>query len=328
MDPQQIVNSPYLRSGSRTRGMMLGMLFFLTLTAAHYSFRYDHAFFLRYGAYLAIGWSIELLYRLLKDGQLRLPRASTAVTTALLVLSVPSHMPWIQTGIGILVAVLFGKLMVDKNALRLNPMLLGRLFMMIVFANSIQEWVNPDVEIDALTAATPLGLYASEGAQWPALDIFLGNLNGTWEGFVAVIPGSPGEVMPLLSIIAGILLFFFGVLDWRPGTAYLAGFAFTCFFLDMPVLFHLLAGSSIFTAVYIVTDMRSMPGSKFGRLAGGLIAGILNAFIRDYGYYPEGVVLAVLAVNLLSPTLDRVAFHGRSWVLKHNIQRAQHRQTT
>ena len=62
------------------------------------------------------------------------------------------------------------------------------------------------------------------------------------------------------------------------------------------------------TAVYIVSDPRSMPGSKLGRLVAGLLAGILNAFIRWHGYLPEGIVPAVLAVNLLSPTLDRIAF--------------------
>jgi Na+-translocating ferredoxin:NAD+ oxidoreductase RnfD subunit len=58
-----------------------------------------------------------------------------------------------------------------------------------------------------------------------------------------------------------------------------------------------------------------MPGSKFGRLAAGLLAGILNAFIRKHGFFPEGIVPAVLTVNLLSPTLDRLVFYARGTAL-------------
>jgi Na+-translocating ferredoxin:NAD+ oxidoreductase RnfD subunit len=56
-----------------------------------------------------------------------------------------------------------------------------------------------------------------------------------------------------------------------------------------------------------------MPGSKAGRLLAGLLAGMINAVLRWHGYLPEGVVPAVLAVNLLAPTLDRMAFVMRGW---------------
>jgi Na+-translocating ferredoxin:NAD+ oxidoreductase subunit D len=308
--------SPFLRRGGDTRSAMLGLLACLTVTAAHFGARYDPGFLVRYPLYALFGLGIEILYRLLRDGRFAWPRASTAVTTALLVLSIPSRMPWGQVGSGIFVAVFFGKLTVDRAALRVNPMLLGRLFLMIVFPDSIQQWLPPDAELDVLTSATPLGLYASEGATMSPADLLLGNLSGTWDDFVAILPGSPGEAMPLLSIAFGVVLYATGVLDWRPGVAFLAGFALACRFFGLPILFHALAGSVIFSAVYILTDWRSMPGSKGGRLIGGLLAGILNAWARDYGYYPEGIVLAVLPVNLLSPTLDRLAFAARGAILR------------
>ncbi len=312
---------PFLRRGPATRGMMLGMLICLTVTGIHFGIRYDVRFVSRYLAYLAFGALIETVYRLLKDGRLAVPHASTLVTTALLVLSVPAHMPWPQVGVGVLAAVLFGKLMVDRQALRLNPMLVGRLLMMVLFADSIQQWATPGMPFDTLTSATPLGLYAAEGFAYSPSRTLLGDIRGNWEGLYTILPGAPGEVLPALALVCGTVLYLAGILDWRSGMTFLAGFAIACRLMGMPVVFHLLSGSVVFTAVYIVTDPRTMPGSKFGRLVAGLLAGILNALVRNHGFYPEGVVLAVLAVNLLTPTLDRLAFRARGWHLRRQVAR-------
>ncbi|NCC50968.1 MAG: hypothetical protein EOM20_07090 [Spartobacteria bacterium] len=313
--------APFLRKGTDTNGMMLGMLGCLTLTAAHFAWRYDTGFFLRYLSLSAASLLIEVVYVILRDGRLHWPRASTAVTAALLVLSVPARMSWIQIFYGILVAVLFAKCMTDRNALRLNPMLVGRLFMMLLFTQGIQEWLNPSVEIDAFSSATPLGLYLAEDTVYNPLSILAGSIRGDWEGVYALVPGAPGEVMPLLALVFGFILYFTGIIDWRPGIAFILGFGLTCPILGMPLFFHLTAGSIMFTAVYIVTDPRSMPGSKAGRLIAGFLAGVINAVVRNHGYYPEGIVIAVLAVNLLSPTLDRLAFYFRGVLLQRATRR-------
>jgi electron transport complex protein RnfD len=314
--------SPFLRRGGDTRAMMRGMLVCLTLAAVHFAVRFDTGFFIRYLLYLLFSLGLEALYGLLRDGRPSMPSASTAVTAALLVLSIPSRMPWHQVCTGLFVALVFGKFVVDRSALRVNPMLLGRLFMMVMYPDTIQQWLPPDSQIDALTSATVLGLHASEGAMHGAVDILFGNLSGTWEDFVAIIPGSPGAVAPVFALACGVVLYWRGLLDWRAGTTFVAGFAIACAFLKMPVFFHLLSGALIFSAVFLLTDPRSMPGSKAGRLLAGLLAGILNALVRKHGFYPEGIVLAVLPVNLLSPTLDRIAFTLRGARLRRSSRPA------
>lgn len=323
METNVRVSAPFLRRGCNTRGMMCGLMVMLSLLAAHFAFRYDSAFAWRYPLHLLLGAFFDMVYTLLRDGRVKLPRSSVFVTTALLVLSVPAHMPWWQISLGTFIAIWFGKRIVDSRALRVNPMLLGRLFMMIVFANSIQEWLAPGVEIDALSSATPLGFYYAEDEVYSPVKLLFGNVSGDWEGIYEIIPGSPGEVFPLLSLVFGIVLFAFGVLDWRPGVAYILGMAVTCPFLGMPALFHVIAGSTFFTAVFIISDPRSMPSTKSGRLLAGFIAGGLNAVIRWHGYLPEGVVPAVIAVNLLSPTLDRLAFWVRGAYLLRQQQKVQ-----
>ena len=313
MDTGKKVRAPFLRAGMDVRGMMLAMLGCLALTACHFSARYDHGYMLRFLLMLGAGWVIEFVYGLLRSGRTAWPRASTGVTVALLVLSVPSHMPLTQVTWGVLVAVVFGKLMVGRDALHLNPMVLGRLFLMIVFAGSIQEWLPPGQEISAITSATPLGLYKAEGVSYDIMKLITGTIRGDWEGVYTMLPGAPGEVMPLLALFFGVILYWIGVLDWRPGVAFMASFAMVCALLKMPVLFHAAAGSVLFTAVYVITDPRSTPGSKAGRWIAGSLAGAVTAAVRHNGYYPEGVVFGVLAANLVSPVLDRLAFVCRGW---------------
>jgi hypothetical protein len=72
-------------------------------------------------------------------------------------------------------------------------MLLGRLFMMVVFADSIQVWLASDAEIDALTSATPLGLLAAEGVAYSPLKILYGEIGGDWELSTPFCPARPAR---------------------------------------------------------------------------------------------------------------------------------------
>lgn len=309
--------APFLRRGVSDSGMMGAMLVVLSLLALHFGIRYDLQFLFRYPLYIAVALALELVYHLLNEGRWKAPRSSTAVTAALLVLSVPAHLSSLAVCTGLFVALFFGKFTVGGRALRLNPMLLGRLAIMLLFAGPVQVWLRPGVEIDAFSAATPLGLFMSEEITWPLSKLAFGQLHGSWEGVVSIIPGSPGEVMPLLSLLGAVVLYVMGVLDWRPGLAYLGGMALASAYFDLPVAFSLLAGSTLFTAAFIITDPGSTASSRFGRWVSGFLAGVINAGIRSYGYYPEGVVFAVLTVNLMSPALDRIAFRFRGLRLSH-----------
>ncbi len=315
MPDRQAIVAPFLRRGPDTGGMMLRVLVCLALTALLFGWRWDPRFLWRFPLCLLLAAGIEGLYGWLRDGVLLRPRASTLVTAALLVLSVPAHMPLAQLAAGILAAVWFAKLSVDRAALRLNPMLVGRLFLMVAFPDATLAWLRPGTPIAAFTAATPLGLRAAEGVAWNPWRLLLGDAQGTWEDVVTLVPGAPGDVLPLLTVGFGLGLYLAGVLDWRPGAMFLAGFALAGVVFGRPVAFELASGSVIFSAVYIVTDPRSMPASRAGRLVAGALAGVFNAAVRAHGYFPEGVVVAVLGVNLLSPTLDRIAFalRGARW---------------
>ncbi len=81
-----------------------------------------------------------------------------------------------------------------------------------------------------------------------------------------------------------------------------------------PPLFHILAGSTMFGALFLATDTASSPVGKLPQFLFGLIAGAMVVIIRVYGSYPDGVPFALMLTNLLSPLLDRVRpkpFGGR-----------------
>jgi len=59
--------------------------------------------------------------------------------------------------------------------------------------------------------------------------------------------------------------------------------------------------------------------SKSGRIACGIIIGISNALIRNYTFYTEAIVYAVLIGNLCSPLLDRIAFSAQGRRLNQRI---------
>jgi electron transport complex protein RnfD len=68
---------------------------------------------------------------------------------------------------------------------------------------------------------------------------------------------------------------------------------------------HLLSGGLILGAFYMATDMVTTPLTKTGQLIVGVGTGILTALIRLYGGYPEGVMFAILLMELVVPLIDR-----------------------
>lgn len=306
------INTPLLRKGAESGRMMACTLAALLVHALYFSLNYYPGYIISFTACLAAGAAVEWIYTLLKNHASSTPRASTLVTAALLSLSLPAAMPLHAVLPGVLVAVLFGKLIPGPDSIRLNPMLLGRLFVMLVSADLSQRWLLPGTGADALSSATPLGLYASEHQMVSLPGVLAGRIGGTWEGIYAIVPGAPGETLPAIALLLGTTLYFTGILDWRPAVMYVAGMAAGCLAFDMPVVFHVICGSTFFTAAYVITDPRSTPASKAGRLTAGLLAGFINAGVRKHGFYPEGPVIAILFVNLLSPLIDRICFTLRS----------------
>jgi len=69
-------------------------------------------------------------------------------------------------------------------------------------------------------------------------------------------------------------------------------------------LFHLLSGAVVIGAFFIATDPVTAATTNRGRIAYGLLIGLLIYVIRVWGGYPDGVAFAVLLANMCVPLID------------------------
>jgi len=312
---------PFQRVGPTNLKCTLWTLGCLSALAILYASLYQPVFVMRFLAAVLSGILLECLYVLLSRGVCRLRVGGSALTAALLVLSVPPNMPPFALFCGLIVAIVVVRLSCRQDGIRLNPMLAGRLFLMLAFNEEIVAWTRRGVDVDAVTTATPLELLHAEGFALSIWKMLSGRIDGSWEGLYELVPGSPGEVFMPVVLLAGVVLIARGVLRWRMGVAFLTSFAATCALTGESALFSIFSGSVIFAAVFIAGDSTSTPASSSGRIIAGVIAGIMNALIRKHTFYSEGIVFAFLAANLLSPALDRLAFASRGLILRRRQER-------
>jgi electron transport complex protein RnfD len=247
---------------------------------------------------------------------------NTGVLTCLLLgLTLPPSLPLWMAFIGGAVAIGLGKMVwggVGQNLF--NPALVGRAFLLATFPTAMTTWAPPvgpegffnvymsnfalplmQINVDATTAATPLGLMKFQQEYTPLTDLMIGN-----------VAGSLGEVSGLLIILGGIYLYLRRCLDWRIPVSILASvavFSMIFYLVDSTrypdPLFTIFSGSLLFGAVFMATDPVTSPLSPKGAWFFGIGVGLLVVLIRLFGGFPEGVMYAILLMNAATPLIER-----------------------
>lgn len=311
--------APFLSTGPGVMRGGFSVILMLLPLVVFYSFNFDPHFMLRFFVFVGLGAMLELLYVVLETGKFRLRSGGSMVTAALLVMSIPVRITPAALVSALVISIFIVRMPVKKPGIVLNPVLIGRLFLMVCFSKEIVEWSLPG--IDTVASATPLELFKEEGEAFSFFKMLLSKFRVNWHGLYEIIPGAPGDLLPFYSIIAGIFLFHRGVLEWRVPVFFLLSFFITTSIISSNPLFQLLSGSVIFSAVFIAGDPKSTPASKGGRIAAGIITGVINGCIRRYTYYSEGIVFSFLSINILAPLFDRISFQLRSTVIKRKHQK-------
>lgn len=241
---------------------------------------------------------------LLKGESFSVKDGSAAITGLLLALVLP---PSFSIGGGILgsvFAIAIGKQVFGGLGYNIfNPALLGRAFLQASFPVEITTWTNPATEkyVDAVSTATPLGLFKFEGKMTAYMDMLVGNTGG-----------SLGETCTIAIIIGGIYLLIRKYADWRIPTSFLAAVFILggLFWLIDPQkypdpVFHMLSGGLMIGAFFMATDMVSSPVTPKGSWIFGFGCGFLVIIIRLFGGLPEGVMYAILLMNSVTPLINR-----------------------
>jgi len=256
---------------------------------------------------------------------------SAVLTGLILSLTLPPGLPIWICAIGAFVAIVVAKTAFGGLGQNLfNPAMTGRVFLLIAFPGPLTRWLVPrgtggelfgqavtaydaagnlvalgSDKVDAITAATPLGLLAERGVQAVAAlergsDVFLGQING-----------SLGETSALLLLVGGVFLLIRKVISWHIPVSFMATVALFAAITNgiddatyAGPVFHLCTGGVIIGAWFMATDYVTSPMFPKGKLIFGFGCGVLTMVIRLWAGYPEGVSFAVLLMNACVPIID------------------------
>jgi len=253
---------------------------------------------------------------LAKPGTLR--DGSAMITGLLLGLSLPPGIPLWMAVLGGAFGIGFGKVIwggLGQNAF--NPALIGRAFLQTAFPVAITTWPTPGGNFfalkgdlfafpfmhpvsDVVTSATPLGLFKFEQKLTSVVDLVLGTTGG-----------SVGETSAVVILICGAFLAWKGYLNWRSPVSILVSVFIASQLLHFfngkypDGLFMVFSGGLMLGAVYMATDMVTVPTTNKGRWIFGIGTGLLVVIIRVFGGLPEGVMYAILIMNAFTPFINR-----------------------
>jgi electron transport complex protein RnfD len=248
----------------------------------------------------------EFLFNLVTKRKQTVGDCSAIVTGLLLALNLSTNVPLWQCVIGsvfaiIVVKSLFGGL--GHNIV--NPAIAARVFMLLTFAAvaggaQVSDFVLGDKAAELTASATPLA-FLNEGVgameQAPSLlQLFLGTHGG-----------AIGETCALALLIGFVYLVVRKVIKWYVPVSFIAT-VFVCYFVftgDATYsLAQVLAGGLFLGAIFMATDYVTTPTTGLGRVVFCVGCGLLTFAIRQFGSYPEGVSIAILTMNLLTPFIS------------------------
>jgi electron transport complex protein RnfD len=219
-----------------------------------------------------------------------------------------------------------------------NPAIAGRVFVFFSFTSAMSSFKMPrTLAVDAVSSATPLSFIktavsAGESVGQTGIQILANNGYPTTalaqkiqaatgisaynvDAFLGNIPGCIGEVSKLLLILGGIYLLVRKIITWHIPVSFLGSFAvLTWIFGGIPnglgffhgeVLANMLRGGLILGAFFMATDMVTTPVTHKGMIIFGVGCGFFTFLFRSFGSLPEATSVAILMMNIMTPTIDR-----------------------
>ena len=239
------------------------------------------------------------------------------VSGILIPLIVPPDIPLWMLAVSVVFAVVIGKEVFGGTGMNiLNPALTARAFLFFAYPQDMsgdKVWISNMA--DGYSGATPLG------------DTLVGkfdNLPSLSDMFFGFIPGSVGETSTLAILIGALILIATGIGSWRVmlsvfAGGYLMGFIMNMFavneYMELPPYYHFVMGGFAFGAVFMATDPVTASQTSKGKYIYGLLIGVMAVLIRVLNpAYPEGMMLAILLLNVFAPLIDH-------YVVEANIKK-------
>ncbi len=280
----------------------------------------------------AVGFFWEVLFAAVRGHNIS---EGFLVTGLLFPMTLPPTIPLWQVAVGISFGVVIGKEIFGGTGRNiLNPALTARAFLFFAYPVKMSGdavWTavahTGETPVDAVTGATALSISAIatsgdqlaglfEKADFTFLRLFVGN-----------IAGSIGETSALMCLVGAFVLCMTGIASYRIMIGGVVGLlavtvpgylvhhyydnSMALAFSVNPFL-HLVMGGFAFGIVYMATDPVTAPGMDKSRWIYGFAIGAFTALIRAFNpAYAEGMMLAILFMNLFAPLLDHFEIKTR-----------------
>lgn len=287
-----------------------------------------------------VGLTIEFIFGIIRGHSLH---EGFLVSGMLIPLVMPADVPLWMVGVATAFAVIIGKEVFGGTGMNiLNVALTARAFLFFAYPTSMsgdKVW-TAGPEADGFTGSTALGDLASfmtdkatvagQEVVGNGMDVF-SNSYSVADAFFGNIPGSIGETSTLMCLIGAAILLITGVGSLRiMASFFLGGYVMGLLlnmisgnpYLDLPAHYHLILGGFAFGAVFMATDPVTAAQTATGKLIYGFLGGLIAILIRVLNpAYPEGVMLAILFMNVMAPIIDH-------YVVQANIKRRLKRLKT
>jgi len=273
-----------------------------------------------------VGLGVEFIFATINNHEVE---EGYLVTGMLVPLIVPVDIPIWMLIVAIVFGVVIGKEVFGGTGMNiLNPALTIRAFLFFAYPTWMsgdKVWVlgarAMEGQPDAISGETVLGALA-QGSDMSSSFVM--------DSFYGFIPGSVGETSTLLILLAGLFLIYTKIASWRIMVSAVVGslvmglifnwvastdlIAETNSFyglMSTEYWHHLLIGGLAFGIVYMATDPVTASQTTKGKWIYGFLIGFIAVMIRVFNpAYPEGVMLAILLMNVFAPTIDHYVVQG------------------
>jgi Na+-transporting NADH:ubiquinone oxidoreductase subunit B len=274
------------------------------------------------------GLTVEFIFAIIRKHTVN---EGFLVSGMLIPLVMPVDVPLWMVAVSTVFAVIIGKEVFGGTGMNiLNPALTARAFLFFAYPTKMsgnEVWINtsrPEGQalVDGYSGATPLGDAAAG---------FADKIPGIWESFIGTIPGSVGETSALACLIGALILLYTGIGSWRIMlSVFVGGFVMAAIFnlfgtttlMQISPVHHLVLGGFAFGAVFMATDPVSATQTNKGKYIYGFLIGLFAILFRVFNpAYPEGMMLAILFMNVMAPLIDH-------YVVEANIKKRMNRTKT
>ncbi len=244
------------------------------------------------------------------------------VTGMLVPLVMPPTIPLWQVALATIFAVIIAKEAFGGTGMNvLNVALTARAFLYFAYPTDISgevwTYLGGQPTADGYSGATALALGAATTTGESSGQL-IGQFNQAGLSFfdmmMGYIPGSIGETSTIMCLIGALILVATGVGSWKIivsvfAGAYFMGFVFNLIganeFMAMPPHYHWVIGGLAFGAVFMATDPVTAAQTEQGKWVYGFLIGVITVIIRIFNpAYPEGIMLAILFMNVFAPLID------------------------